>query len=106
MLSNGYLQTLIDRDGLRGVTSNPAIFQKAIADTPDYDEAIAELVRQGQGRGQHLRATGDRGHSRGRRPVCARATTTARGRFGYVSLEVSPHLAYDAEGTVAEARHL
>ena len=47
MMSDGYLKTLIERDGLRGVTSNPAIFQKAIADSSDYDEAIAAASEKG-----------------------------------------------------------
>ena len=105
MLADGYLKTLIERDGLRGVTSNPVIFQKAIADTHDYDEAIAERVHRGmdvagiyedlvvediQGAADLLRATYDGSEE----------------RYGFVSLEVDPHLAHDTEGTVQEARHL
>lgn len=104
-LHDGTLATLIERDGLRGVTSNPAIFQKAIADSRDYDDAIAEHARRGddamttyedlvvadiQAAADHFRPTYD----------------ASDGRFGYVSLEVSPELAHDTEGTVAEARHL
>lgn len=104
-LGDGTLTTLIERDGLRGVTSNPAIFQKAIADSHDYDDAIAALTRKGLGvdaiyeelvvediqrAADHFRALYD----------------TSDGRYGYVSLEVSPKLAYDAGGTLAEARHL
>ena len=104
-LHDGTLSTLIERDGLRGVTSNPAIFQKAIADSRDYDDAIAEHARRGddamatyedlvvadiQAAADHFRQVYD----------------ASDGRFGYVSLEVSPELAHDTEGTVAEARHL
>ena len=104
-LSDGTLKTFIERDGLRGVTSNPAIFQKAIADSDDYDEAIVELTRQGrsvdeiyeqlvvediQNAADHFRAIYD----------------ASDGRYGYVSLEVSPKLAHDSAGTLAEARHL
>jgi len=104
-LHDGTLATLIERDGLRGVTSNPAIFQKAIADSHDYDRAIAEHAHRGddatttyedlvvadiQAAADHFRPTYD----------------ASDGRYGYVSLEVSPELAHDTEGTVAEARHL
>ena len=48
MIESGELKKLIDGDGLKGVTSNPAIFQKAIAGSPDYDEAIRGLVQAGE----------------------------------------------------------
>jgi transaldolase len=105
MLTDGFLKTLIERDGLRGVTSNPAIFQKAIAETNDYDDTIAELVQAGISVEdiyedlvvEDIQVAAD----------LFRPTYEASdGRFGYVSLEVNPHLAHDTEGTVKEARHL
>lgn len=105
MLTDGFLQTLIDRDGLRGVTSNPAIFQTAIAETNDYDDAIAKRVKDGMNVMdiyedlvvEDIQVAAD----------LFRPTYDASdGRFGYVSLEVNPHLAHDTEGTIREARHL
>ena len=49
-LTSGHLQRLIDEDGLSGVTSNPSIFEKAIADSQDYDEEIAKQISLGDGR--------------------------------------------------------
>lgn len=105
MMSSGYLQTLIDRDGLRGVTSNPAIFQKAIADSDDYDETIAAAHKKGTSVDQmyedivieDIQNAADLF-----RPLY----DVNDGKYGFVSLEVSPKLAFDTEGTLEEARHL
>jgi len=105
MISGGYLKTLIDRDGLRGVTSNPAIFEKAIAQSDDYDDAIAALARQGKSVPEiyeELVVEDIQGAADLLRPLY----DDSDGRYGYVSLEVSPLLAHDSEGTVREARHL
>ncbi len=104
-LTDGTLSGLIDADGLRGVTSNPAIFQKAIGESEDYDDAVEDLARRGVEVPQayedlvvsDIRAACD----------LFRPTYDASdGRFGYVSLEVSPYLAHDTDGTLREARHL
>jgi transaldolase len=103
MLSDGYLKTLIERDGLLGVTSNPAIFQKAIAESRDYDKAIADKARAGKTVAEiyedlvveDIQAAAD----------LFRNTYDQLGD-GFVSLEVSPMLAHDSEGTIKEARHL
>ncbi|MEX2535312.1 MAG: transaldolase [Trueperaceae bacterium] len=105
MLTDGTLKTLIERDGLRGVTSNPAIFQKAITQSSDYDETIAQLQREGQSVEEvyeelviaDIQAAADL-----LRPVYDESD----GRYGFVSLEVNPHLAFDTEATITEARHL
>ncbi|HEX7005250.1 MAG TPA: transaldolase [Trueperaceae bacterium] len=105
MLTDGTLKTLIERDGLRGVTSNPAIFEKAISQSDDYDETIEQLRREGQSVEEvyeelviaDIQAAADL-----LRPVYDESD----GRYGFVSLEVNPHLASDTEGTIAEARHL
>ena len=105
MFENGYLATLIERDGLRGVTSNPAIFQKAIAESDDYDDAVAEMARAGQDVDAIYQAVviEDIQHAADAfRPLYDESD----GRYGYVSLEVSPHLARDPHGTMAEARLL
>jgi transaldolase len=105
MLTSGELQRLIEEDGLRGVTSNPSIFEKAIIETHDYDDAIRSLVREGKEAEEiyeelaveDVRATADLF-----RPVFDRTG----GRDGFVSLEVSPFLARDTPGTINEARRL
>lgn len=105
MLTDGTLQTLIDRDGLRGVTSNPAIFQKAIAESSDYDDTIAQLRREGQSVEEvyeELVIADIEGAADLLRPVY----DESGGRYGFVSLEVNPHLAFDTEATINEARHL
>jgi transaldolase len=104
-LSDGTLKNLIDDDGLRGVTSNPAIFQKAIGQSDDYDDAVADLA----GRGVDVDAAYEDLVVSDIQNACDlfRPTYDASdGRYGYVSLEVSPHLAHDTDGTIAEARHL
>jgi transaldolase len=105
MLTDGTLKTLIERDGLRGVTSNPAIFQKAIAESNEYDDTIAQLQREGQSVDEiyeELVIADIEGAADQLRPVYEESD----GRFGFVSLEVNPHLAFDTEGSIAEARHL
>ncbi|HJV65508.1 MAG TPA: transaldolase [Geomonas sp.] len=105
MLVSGELVSLIQQDGVSGITSNPAIFQKAISGGGDYDKAIVELARQGLSAPEiyetlvvdDIRMTADL-----LRPVHERLD----GRDGFVSLEVSPRLAHDSEATIAEARHL
>lgn len=105
LITSGELQRLIDEDGLRGMTSNPAIFEKAITGSTDYVEALRALA------GRHLDATGLYEQLAIRdiqdaadifRPVYERT----RCGDGYISLEVSPHLAHDTQGTIREARRL
>lgn len=104
-IRDGKLQKLIDEDGLAGVTSNPAIFHKAIVDTTDYDDAIAAHAKAGA---TPLATYEDLTVS-----DIAAAADLFRPQFdasggldGWVSLEVSPELAHDEEGTVAEGLHL
>ena len=106
LLLSGELRRLVEEDGVRGVTSNPAIFEKAIAGSSDYDPAIQSLVGQGQSDAQTIyEALAVQAIQLGcdvLRPVY----DATDGADGYVSLEVSPHLAYDTEATLDEARHL
>jgi transaldolase len=105
MIESGELKKLIDADGLKGVTSNPSIFQKAIAGSTDYDEAIRSLVQAGKSVQQiyETLTVEDVGQAADVfRPLYDRED----GKDGFVSLEVNPHLARDTEGTMAEARHL
>lgn len=105
MLVSGELQQLIDEDGLRGMTSNPSIFEKAIAGSHDYDEAIEALALEDHTAEeiyQSLTVQDVRRAADIFRPLY----DETGGGDGYVSLEVSPHLARDTEGTIAEARRL
>jgi transaldolase len=105
LLTSGRLERLIEDDDLRGMTSNPAIFEKAIDGSQDYDEAIAALSQAGKSVEQIYSALTIKDIQEAAdafRPVYDRLD----GRDGFVSLEVSPHLAHDTEGTVAEARVL
>lgn len=105
MILSGELRRLIEEDGLRGVTSNPSIFDKAISETRDYDEAVRDLALAGKTveemyqdlTVEDIRLTADLF-----RPVYEELD----GNDGFVSLEVSPHLAHDTDGTIAEARRL
>ncbi|MDP6980517.1 MAG: bifunctional transaldolase/phosoglucose isomerase, partial [Myxococcota bacterium] len=107
LVRSGELARMVEQDGILGVTSNPALFEKAIGGSSDYDEQLRELVEQ-QGIGE---------------PVCLfealaiadiqQGCDVLRGVHdrtggvdGYVSLEVSPYLANDTEGTIEEARRL
>jgi transaldolase/glucose-6-phosphate isomerase len=105
-IAKGALKQLVDRDGLAGVTSNPSIFEKAIAETADYDASLKEAERQGDcdvmALYERLAIEDIQRAADVLRPVYEE---TERGD-GYVSLEVSPYLAMDAEATVAEARRL
>ena len=105
MIDSGELKKLIDEDGLKGVTSNPAIFQKAIAGSADYDEAIRTLAQAGKSVEAIYQVLTVEDVQRAAdlfRPLYDRMA----GQDGFVSLEVNPHLAHDTQGTVAEARHL
>lgn len=105
MISSGELRKLIDEDGLRGITSNPSIFEKAIGGSHDYDESIRALALSGKSADEIYRVltVDDVQRAAGLlRPVYDRSG----GRDGFVSLEVSPHLARDTGGTVMEARGL
>ncbi|HVY82515.1 MAG TPA: transaldolase [Steroidobacteraceae bacterium] len=104
-LEDGTLQRLIDDDGLAGVTSNPAIFAKAIGAGGVYDEVIFALAEDGLPAGKVYERIVLADVQRAAdmfRPTFDRAG----GNDGFVSLEVSPHLADDTEGTLAEARRL
>ncbi len=106
LLEKGDLQRLIAEDGIRGVTSNPSIFEKAIAHSTDYDADLAACVRAADrdvdALFEHLAIADIRMAADQLRPVYERT----KGVDGYVSLEVSPYLAMDTEGTIAEARRL
>ena len=104
MLFNGDLARRIREDALTGMTSNPTIFEKALAEGTAYDEGITALPRGVQVREafETIAATDVRDACDAFRGVYDKS----KGVDGYVSLEVAPELARDARGTVAEARRL
>ena len=104
-LDNGDIQGLIEQDGVSGLTSNPSIFEKAIAGSHDYDNAIRAMALEGKSIGEIYEALTIEDIQRATdlfRPIYDRL----EGGDGFVSLEVSPKLAHDTSGTIAEARHL
>ncbi len=105
-ITGGELQRLIDEEGLGGVTSNPTIFEKAITESSDYAEALSALAREpgldAKARYERLAVEDIRAAADLLQPVYARTNR----RDGYVSLEVSPLVAHDTQGTLVEAKRL
>lgn len=105
ILQSGKLKQMIETDGVCGITSNPAIFKKAIAGQDIYDEPIRRLAMDGHDDDaiyQSLVVSDIQNAADEFKPVFAETD----GRDGYVSLEVSPHLAHNTDGTIQEAREL
>jgi len=105
LIVSGELRRLIEEDGIRGMTSNPAIFEKAIAESHDYDEDIRAQALQGKDVKTIYESLSRRDVQSAAdefRPLYDRTD----GADGYASLEVNPHLAHDTEGTIEEARRL
>jgi transaldolase/glucose-6-phosphate isomerase len=105
-VAKGELKKLIDSDGVKGVTSNPSIFEKAIGSSDEYDAPIGEALKKADRPVaelfEHL-AVEDIQHAADvLRPVYEHL----HGHDGFVSLEVSPYLAMDSKGTIAEAERL
>ncbi len=102
-LVSGQFKSMLEADGIQGVTSNPTIFGKSISSGHAYDEQISQLLSEGKNTSdiyeavviQDIRTVADL-----LRPVYERT----EGLDGYVSLEVSPDLAHDTEATISEAR--
>ncbi len=102
---SGELKKLIEDDGVSGVTSNPSIFEKAIAESHDYDDDIHALTSEGKTAEEIFRSLAVADIQMVAdllRPTYDRT----EGQDGFVSLEVSPTLAHDTEGTIQEARRL
>jgi transaldolase / glucose-6-phosphate isomerase len=106
LLTSGELQRLIDEDGLRGMTSNPSIFEKAITGSTDYTDFLKSLDARpeldAKARYELLAVRDIQDAADILRPVYEKT----KRRDGYVSLEVSPMLARDTNGSIAEARRL
>ncbi|MFZ0809605.1 MAG: bifunctional transaldolase/phosoglucose isomerase [Bradyrhizobium sp.] len=105
-VAKGDLKKLIDTDGVKGVTSNPSIFEKAIGSSDEYDAPIGRALKKGDrpvaDLFEHL-AVEDIQHAA---DVLRPVYDELKGHDGFVSLEVSPYLAMDTKGTIAEAEHL
>ena len=102
-IASGQFKRMLDEDGVLGVTANPTIFEKSISAGHAYDEQISQLISEGKSTSdiyeavviKDIRTVADL-----LRPIYDRTS----GKDGYVSLEVSPELANDTEGTIAEAK--
>jgi transaldolase / glucose-6-phosphate isomerase len=105
LIEGGELARLIREDSLRGVTSNPAIFEKAILGSQDYDEQVAELAEQGHDARRIYEEIAIRDVQLAA-DVLRSVWDDAGGADGFVSLEVEPALAHDTEGTLEQARDL
>lgn len=105
MMDNGDLKKMIDTDGASGVTSNPAIFEKAVAGSSDYDEDIRKWAQKREDSGDVFFGLAAEEIRRAAGFFKPRYDETG-GRDGFVSLEVSPYLAYDTEGTIRQAEEL
>jgi len=106
ILATGELKRLTEEDGLKGVTSNPAIFEKAIAESDDYDDMTAQFSAEGKADPKAVYEKIAIRDIQEAADVLKPVYDETRSRDGYVSLEVSPHLAHDTEGTLNEARRL
>ena len=105
MINSGELKRLIEEDGLRGVTSNPSIFDEAIEGNQDYEEAIETMAREGRGEEEIYQALTVEDVQMAADEF-RRLYETSGGAHGFVSLEVNPHLAYRTKETIREAREL
>ncbi len=105
LIASGNLKRLIEEDGISGITSNPTIFEKAISHGTDYDAAMLDLISQGASDADIYDALTIADIQAAADVLCPVFDATCGGD-GYVSLEVSPKLAHDAEGTLADARRL
>jgi transaldolase/glucose-6-phosphate isomerase len=106
LITSGKLKQMIDNDGLRGMTSNPSIFEKAIADSSLYDDMLKSLASRtdldATGKFEQLAIRDIQDAADVLRPVY----DSTNFRDGYVSLEVSPYLAHKTKETIEEARRL
>jgi transaldolase len=105
LITSGELKRLIDNDGVKGLTSNPTIFQKAVEGSEDYDDLFKEWAPRGASAGDVFETLAIRDIGDAAR-IFRPAWEQSRHRDGYCSIEVTPTLAHDAKGTVAEAHRL
>jgi len=106
LLTSGELEKMLEEDGITGITSNPTIFEKAIAGSDDYDDFLSGLLKEdphmdSRGLYEKLAVTDLQMAADLLRPVY----DETKGEDGYVSLELSPSLSNDTEGSIKEARY-
>ena len=106
LISTGELLRLIEEDGLRGMTSNPTIFEKAIEGSPDYVPDLQQLTRRGDLDAKGIYESIAIRDIQNAADVLRRVYDETKRRDGYVSLEVSPYLAHKTQETVDEAVRL
>ena len=105
LIVSGELRRLIEEDGLRGMTSNPSIFEKAIAESHIYDQDIRDMTLKKKNVKEIYEALSQR-DVQSASDIFRSVYEETDGKDGYVSLEVNPHLAHDTKGTIEEARRL
>ena len=105
-IAEGKLKALVENDGLRGITSNPSIFEKAIGASNEYDGALKAVQATGDSRVIDLYEGLAIEDIQNAADVLRPVYEASDGADGYVSLEVSPYLALDTEATLVEARRL
>lgn len=105
LIASGELRRLIEEDGLRGMTSNPSIFEKAIVGSDNYEADIRDMAFDGQSPKMIYETLSQR-DVQGAADEFRSVYDETDARDGYVSLEVNPHLAHDTKGTIVEARRL
>jgi transaldolase len=105
LIISGELRRLIGEDGLKGMTSNPSIFEKAIAESEIYDKDIHDLAKKKKNAKTIYETLSQRDVQNAAEEFRSVYDKTD-GKDGYVSIEVNPHLAHDTKGTIEEARRL
>ncbi|HEV8482273.1 MAG TPA: transaldolase [Blastocatellia bacterium] len=105
LMTSGELKRMIEEDQVRGVTSNPAIFEKAISGSDDYLDQIRELVTQHKSSTEIYEALAIR-DIQNAADILAPVFDKTQGKDGFVSLECSPLLAHETSATIDEARRL
>ncbi len=106
LISSGELAGMIREDGLKGLTSNPSIFEKAIGSTSDYDDLLKQMLHEGQKDDMAVYETIAIADIQAAADCFRPVYDAAHGNDGFVSLEVPPMIANDTDATIAEARRL
>jgi transaldolase/glucose-6-phosphate isomerase len=106
LITSGELRRLVEHSGVTGVTANPSIFEKAILESTDYEDALDTIARMGMWNATEAYETLAIADIQAAAAILRPVYDDTQGRNGFVSLEVSPLLAHDTRGTVEEARRL
>ena len=106
LITSGELRQLVDHSGVTGITANPSIFEKAILGSTDYQDALATIAKTGACDAKAAYETLAIADIQDAAAILQPVYDETRGRDGFVSLEVSPLLAHDTQGTIEEARRL